>query len=67
MDEIISLISNYGIGVVCVGYLIYFQNTTMKSMLKILSGINTRLTVIEEKLETRKRKRKRKEDTENEA
>ena len=56
MDEIISLISNYGIGVVCVGYLIYLQNTTMKSMLETLSGINTRLTVIEEKLETRKKK-----------
>lgn len=66
MEEIISLISNYGIGVVCVGYLIYFQNTTMKSMLDTLNGINTRLAIIEEKLETRKNK-KRKEETENEA
>ena len=51
MEEIISLISNYGIGIVCVGYLIYFQHTTMRSMLDTLSSINTRLTVIEEKIE----------------
>lgn len=66
MEDIISLISNYGIGVACVGYLIYFQNTTMKSMLETLNGINTRLAIIEEKLETKNRK-KRKEEKENEA
>lgn len=66
MEEIIGLISNYGIGVACVVYLIYFQNTTMKSMLDTLNGINTRLVIIEEKLETRKTK-KRKEEQENEA
>lgn len=58
MEEIIGLISNYGIGVVCVGYLIYFQNTTMKSMLDTLNGINTRLAIIKEKLESKKAKRK---------
>lgn len=62
MEEIIGLISNYGIGVACVGYLIYFQNTTMKSMLDTLNGINTRLAIIEEKLETRKTEKKRKEE-----
>ena len=66
MDEIIGLISNYGIGVACVGYLIYFQNTTMKSMLDSLNGINTRLAIIEEKLESKKAK-KGKEEKENEA
>lgn len=66
MEEVINLISNYGIGVACVGYLIYFQNTTMKSMLDTLNGINTRLAIIEEKLETKKAK-KRKEEQENEA
>lgn len=54
MQEIITLLSNYGIGIVCVAYLIYFQSTTMKSMLDTLEGINTRLTLIENKLETRK-------------
>lgn len=65
MEELIGLISNYGIGVVCVGYLIYFQNTTMKSMLDILNGISTRLAIIEEKLESKKAKKK--EEKENEA
>lgn len=51
MSDVISLISNYGIGIVCVAYLIYFQSTTMKSMLETLSGINTRLSIIEEKIE----------------
>lgn len=50
MEEIINLITNNGIGVCCVVYLIYFQNTTMKEMLKSLTEINTKLVVIEEKL-----------------
>lgn len=57
MQEIITLLSNYGIGIVCVSYLIYFQNTTMKSMLDTLEGINTRLTLIEEKLERKEEKK----------
>lgn len=58
MDEILQAITNYGVGIVCVGYIIYMQNTTMKEMNSImtkmndtLNGINTRLTLIEEKLE----------------
>ena len=58
MDEIVQAISNYGIGIVCVGYLIYFQSTTMKDMnntllkmIDTLNGINTRLSIIEDKLE----------------
>lgn len=50
MEEIVNLITNNGIGVCCVVYLIYFQNTTMKEMLKSLTEINTKLVVIEEKL-----------------
>ncbi len=50
MEEIINLITNNGIGVCCVAYLIYFQNTTMKEMLKSLTEINTKLVIIEEKL-----------------
>lgn len=63
MEDIVGLISNYGIGIVCVGYLIYFQNTTMKSMLDTLSGINIRLSIIEEKLESQFLRR---EDIDNE-
>lgn len=51
MVDIINLIMNNGIGVVCVAYLIYFQSTTMKSMLEALNSINNRLSVIEDKLE----------------
>lgn len=49
MQEIINYIINNGIGVVCVAYLIYFQNTTMKEMLGTLKSIDTRLTKIETK------------------
>ena len=56
MQEIIGLISNYGTGVACVAYLIYFQHTTMKSMLDTLNGINIRLSIIEEKIEIIKKK-----------
>ena len=47
MDEIITMIVNNGMGVVCVAYLIYFQNTTMKEMLNTLNTISNRLTAIE--------------------
>lgn len=50
MIDIINLISNNGIGIVCVAYLIYFQSTTMKKMLETLSTINIRLAIIEGKM-----------------
>lgn len=49
MEELIKLIVDNGIGVACVGYLIYFQSTTMKEMLQALNSIDKRLTVIEER------------------
>ena len=54
MQDIIQLLTNNGIGIVCVAYLIYFQSTTMKSMESILNAIDKRLSVIEDKLERRK-------------
>ncbi len=58
MEAVIQLIINYGLGVVCVGYMIYFQNTTMKDMVKnqeavirTLEGMNHRLDLIESKIE----------------
>ena len=59
MEEIIQYISNYGLGVVCVAYMIYFQNTTMKEMLHTLGTINERLTLIEDKLEKTSKKTKK--------
>lgn len=53
MQDIINMITNNGIGIVCVAYLIYFQSTTMKSMLDTLSSIDNRLLIIEEKVKRR--------------
>lgn len=58
MEDIIKMIADYGLNVVCVGYLIYFQSTTMKEMLHTLGTINDRLTIIEEKLEKSKKTKK---------
>lgn len=49
MNDIINYIVNNGIGVVCVAYLIYFQNTTMREMLDTMKSIDKRLTKIEVK------------------
>ncbi len=51
IKTIIDYIVQNGLGVVCVVYMIYFQNTTMKEMLNTLSSINTRLSIIEDKME----------------
>lgn len=61
MVDIVNLITNNGIGVICVAYLIYFQNSTMKEILSTLTGIDTRLSIIEDRLEN-----KRKEETSDE-
>ena len=47
VEELIKLLVDNGLSVVCVAYLIYFQLTTMKEMLKTLGSINERLTIIE--------------------
>ncbi len=54
MNDLITLISTNGIGIVCVAYLIYFQSTTMKEMLNTLSSINERLTIIENNIDNKK-------------
>lgn len=47
MSEIVKIISDNGIAICCVAYLIYFQLTTMKEMLKTLNAMESRLSVIE--------------------
>lgn len=47
MEDLIKLIVDNGISIVCVAYLIYFQSTTMKEHSKILSLIEQRLAKIE--------------------
>ena len=51
LQEIINLITSQGIGIACVAYLIYFQNTTMKAMTETLEQINIKLTQIETKID----------------
>ena len=46
MEELINLITNNGIGVICVAFLIYFINTTMKDNNKILDEIQKTLVAI---------------------
>ena len=57
MTDLITLITNNGIGVVCVAYLIYFQNTSMKEQTKTLTEISTNLTRINERLEKIEKKK----------
>lgn len=47
MADLVTLITNNGIGIVCVAYLIYFQSTTMKSILATLESIDNRLLRLE--------------------
>ena len=54
MGDLINLITQNGIGIVCVAYMIYFQNTTMKKIAenmnennKVLQSIDIRLSQIE--------------------
>ena len=56
MGEIVDLVVNNGIGIACVCYLIHFQSTTMKEMLNTLTSINTRLSIIEDKMEREHKK-----------
>ena len=60
MENLLNYIFQYGVGTLCVAYLIYFQSTTMKDMnstllkmIETLNGINTRLSIMEDKLEKR--------------
>ena len=58
MEEILQSIFQYGVGTFCVAYVILLQKTILRdmneTMLKMndtLNGINTRLSIIEDKLE----------------
>ena len=51
VQDIIDLVINNGLGVVCVIYMIYFQMTTMKEMSQTISKMNTSLELITDRLE----------------
>lgn len=61
MEEFMNVLFNYGVGFACVGYLMYFQSTTMNKILDTLSTMNTRLSVIEDKLESKQKTKKKEE------
>lgn len=56
MPDIINLIINNGIGVVCVAYLIYFQTTTMKELSKNQEKTNDLLEKLTYRIENIERK-----------
>lgn len=51
MSDLIQLIVNNGIGVVCVGYMIYFQLTTMKEMNKTMNDVSASLKLMNQDIE----------------
>ena len=54
MEEMIKIVADNGISIVCVAYLIYFQSTTMRQILETLTSMNTRLMFIENKLDDKR-------------
>lgn len=56
MNDLIQLIVNNGIGVVCVAYMIYFQSTTMKEMNKTMTDVSTSLKLMNNDIEEIKNK-----------
>lgn len=52
MENLINLITQNGIGVICVAFLIYFINTTMKDNNKILDDMQKTLVAINGNLTT---------------
>ena len=53
MEEIMNIIMNNGIGVACIVYFMWYNNTTMKELIATLNNINTRLTIIETEIQKR--------------
>ena len=67
MESIIKLIIESGIAVMCVAYMIYFQNTTMRDMNKTLTAMTATLQSISDRLEIlEKSMLKRKKDNSKE-
>lgn len=50
LQALVELFVNNGLGVLCVAYMIYFQNTTMKEMSSLLMNISINIEKINERL-----------------
>ncbi len=51
MEELVKLIADNGISVICVAYMIYFSLTTMRDMNKTLTTMTATLQSISDRLE----------------
>ena len=60
MSDLIQLIVNNGIGVVCVGYMIYFQLTFLKEMNNTMQEVLTSLKLMNQDIEEIKQKLEKK-------
>ena len=56
MAELIQVLTENGIGIVCVAYLIYFQNSTMTKMIEALNTIKGDIKDLKEDVEELKKK-----------
>lgn len=62
MKEILDIIMNYGIGVVCIIYFMYFNNTTLKKLTDTMVKVNESLILMNERIEKIEDKLYKKED-----
>lgn len=51
MEELINAIYNYGIGIICIAYFMYFNNTTLKTMTETMNEVKQSLILLNEKIE----------------
>lgn len=51
MEEFINAIYNYGIGIICIAYFMYFNNTTLKTMTETMDEVKQSLILLNEKIE----------------
>lgn len=50
MEDIINIIANYGIGVACILYFMYFNSTTLKALTSTLNEVKESLILLNEKV-----------------
>lgn len=51
LKEIIDYLFQYGVGFICLAYMIYFQSTTLKEMTKTMQEVVLTLTSMNERLD----------------
>lgn len=54
--DIIDYIFQYGVGFICLAYMIYFQSTTLKEMTKTMQEVVVTLTSMNDRLDDIERK-----------